>query len=198
MRIPRSGRGNNLYLSIKKTAVFTGRFFMLCFAYSVLQGCTTKKQDLEKFIEYKGPLVILKNAETHFSDSAELKIRLNAPLQEEYENGDRVFPIGVEIKFFGEDRKISSELVANYGHFDKAKQLYKVKGNVQVSNLLEGKKLSTEELYWDPAKQLVFTDKFVVIETPTEVLKGEGLEANQSFSNYKILKPTGIFSIDAL
>jgi hypothetical protein len=56
--------------------------------------------------------------------------------------------------------------------------------------------LSTEELNWDPQKQIVFTDKFVVIETPTEILKGEGLEANQNFTKYKILKPTGVFSIN--
>lgn len=147
-------------------------------------------------VEYKGPLITLRQLETFYSDSAQLKIRLSAPLQEEFENGNRIFPKGINIIFYNKDTLPGSTLVARKGFFEKATQKYTVTGNVVVENKIEGKKLSTEELNWDPAKQMVFTDKFVVIETPTEILKGEGLEANQNFTKYKILKPTGIFSIN--
>jgi hypothetical protein len=55
--------------------------------------------------------------------------------------------------------------------------------------------MNTEELNWVPAKQKIFTDKFVTIQTKEEVLKGQGLEAKQDFSSYRILKPTGTFPI---
>ena len=64
-----------------------------------------------------------------------------------------------------------------------------------VKNLQKKETLNTEELHWDRTKQEVFTDKFVRIETPTEILTGQGLRANQDFSRYRILKPTGIFTV---
>jgi LPS export ABC transporter protein LptC len=172
-----------------------GEFFLLL-GILVLSACSSKKVELAPMPEYKGPLITLRDLSTIYSDSAQLKIKLTAPLQEEYENGNRSFPNGINIVFYKEDTMPGSTLVARKGYYEKATQRYTVTGNVVVENKIEGKKLSTEELNWDPQKQIVFTDKFVVIETSTEILKGEGLEANQNFTKYKILKPTGVFSIN--
>ena len=43
--------------------------------------------------------------------------------------------------------------------------------------------LTTDELTWDERRQKVFTDRFVVITRPGEILYGRGFEANQDFTN---------------
>jgi hypothetical protein len=62
--------------------------------------------------------------------------------------------------------------------------------------LKENKSLQTEELFWSPKDKKIYTDKFVIITTPTEIIKGEGLVANEDFSYYEIQKPTGIIALD--
>ncbi|RYE18086.1 MAG: LPS export ABC transporter periplasmic protein LptC [Sphingobacteriales bacterium] len=158
-------------------------------------ACTEAKHKPEDEVVYKGPLVEAEDVLTLYSDSAKLKVKLTAPVQQEFENGDGIFPKGINVAFFEVEGKPTTTLRANYGKFDKRKNLYLVTGNVVVKNTRKKETLNTEELYWDKPKQEVYTDKFVRIETPTEILTGEGLRANQDFSKYRILKPSGIFTI---
>lgn len=181
-----------------RTALLGSRLLLMAWLAFMLSQCTESKIKVADVSAYTGPLVVLTGVDTYFSDSAILVVRLAAPVQEEYDKGDRIFPKGLEVYFFKKDRTLSATLTARYGKFDKAKKLYTVTGNVVVRNVEEGKVLQTEELNWNPETKKVFTDKFVVIETPQEVLKGQGLEATQDFTSYRILKPTGVFSVNDL
>jgi LPS export ABC transporter protein LptC len=84
---------------------------------------------------------------------------------------------------------------ANYGKYEKQKDAYFIRGNVVLNNEAKGETMKTEELHWDKQSRKIFTDKFVTIQTKDEILKGHGMEANQDFSKYKILKPSGVFSV---
>lgn len=143
---------------------------------------------------YQGPVMEVENVETLYSDSTVLRIRLKAPKQIELQNGDREFPNGVYVEFYDESGKMTSTLTANSATFYKEKNSYKVLGNVIIKNLEEQKTLKTEELNWFPDKQKVNTDKFIRIETPDQILTGEGLDAREDFSSYKIRKPKGVFT----
>ena len=143
---------------------------------------------------YQGPVMEVDNIETLYSDSTVLRIRLKAPKQIELQNGDREFPNGVYVEFFDEKGKKTSNLKANSGVYYKEQNSYKVTGNVIIKNLVEEKTMKTEELNWFPATKKVSTEKFIRIETPDQILTGEGLDAAEDFSNYKIRKPTGIFT----
>ena len=52
----------------------------------------------------------------------------------------------------------------------------------------EGEKIETEELIWNEKDAKISSDKFVKITTPDEILMGEGFEANEDFTRYKIKK----------
>ncbi|MGI8599360.1 MAG: LPS export ABC transporter periplasmic protein LptC [Chitinophagaceae bacterium] len=81
------------------------------------------------------------------------------------------------------------------GVYDKENDLYAGKGDVVLKSFEKEQQLNTEELYWKQSEQNVFTDKFVRIESEGEILTGEGLTAKQDFSSYRILKPTGTFTM---
>lgn len=160
-----------------------------------LSACS-KQESVEEVLTYNGPFMEAENIETLYSDSAVLRIRLTAPKQLEFQNGDREFPQGLYVEFFDEQGKKSSTLRSNRGTYKKEENLYIVRGNAIVSNLVEKKSLHTEELNWDPETQKVYTDKFVKIIGPEQILTGNGLDANQDFSLYTIRDPRGIFPVE--
>jgi LPS export ABC transporter protein LptC len=163
----------------------------------VLAGfsCRVATQNPDKQVKYTGPIMETANVQTLYSDSARIKIKLNAPLQQQFENGDGVYPKGIDLAFLDDNGKIETTLRANYGKYDKNTDSYHVRGNVVVKNIAKEETLNTEELRWDKQKQRIHTDKFVKIRTADEILTGTGLVANQDFSRYKILKPSGVFSV---
>ncbi|MEJ8757582.1 LPS export ABC transporter periplasmic protein LptC [Pontibacter sp. H259] len=162
---------------------------ILCFA------CEQELKDPDKEIKYDGPVIENKDVFTLYSDSAKLMIRMKAPVQQEFKNGDGVFPKGFFVEFFQQQGKVTSTMRANYGKQDKGKEVYFAQGDVQVHNILKGEKLETEELYWDRRRRKIYTDKFVKITTPNRVITGQGLRSDQNFDNYTIQKITGVFDL---
>ncbi|WP_073106016.1 LPS export ABC transporter periplasmic protein LptC [Hymenobacter daecheongensis] len=163
-------------------------------------GCEKKDAATTKKMVYKGPTVEVTNVLTLISDSAKLQIRLTAPLEQTFESGDQLYPKGVKVTFYGDGgRTVVNTLSGNYGKYDKNKNLYVVRGDVRVKNEQKQQKMNTEELFYDKAKAQIYTQPatFVRVETLTEVLTGYGLTANQDFSRYRIMKPEGIFTLDA-
>lgn len=162
-----------------------------------LVGCDKKAATGPKLV-YTGPLMETTNVRTLFSDSAKLKWRLTAPLEQQFENGDVIYPQGMVLTQYSDDglKTVVSTLAAKYGKADKAKNLYIMRGDVRVNNLAEQQHMNTEELFYDKTKQLIYTDSamFVKVTTPNEYLTGYGLTANQNFSRYRIARPEGIFA----
>ncbi|MCU0429430.1 MAG: LPS export ABC transporter periplasmic protein LptC [Cytophagaceae bacterium] len=149
------------------------------------------QRTLDQMQQYDGPLVEIDSVNTIFSDSSVVRVRMFGPKQLEFENGDRDFPKGVRVEFFGERGDSSSVLTANHAHYFKDQHMYKVTGNVIIRSIGESKTMKTEELFWKPGSKRVYTEKSLTITTPDKILLGEGLDASEDFTYYRILKPTG-------
>lgn len=159
-------------------------------------GCQENIKPASEAETYNGPLMEGANIETLYSDSARIKIRLTAPKQWAYESGDRVFPEGIFIEFFNENGVKTNTLKANKATYSKETDLYTGTGDVVVHNLLEQRQINSEELIWDRRSRKIYTEKYVEIKTPDQILKGDGLTAAQDFSSYKIHKPSGTISLN--
>ena len=163
-----------------------------------LAGCS-EKEEAAKPVLYAGPLVETTNVETLVSDSARLQLRLTAPLEQQYENGDMLYRKSVKVQVYDKPGKvIVNTLAAKFGKLDKNKQLYTMRGDVRVANVPQQQTLKTEELFYDKMKRRIYTDTamFVEVKTPTEKLWGYGLEANEDFSRYTIHRPVGNFLLN--
>ncbi len=148
-----------------------------------------------KNIPFGGAAIKAYNIKMLYSDSANIKIEMEAPLQLEYTNGNQEFPEGIKIIFFNEKKEPYNQITAKKAFYFKNENRYKGIGDVQVKNIIKKEEMRTEELEWTPATQKIFTDKFLTITTPSEILKGTGMTAKQDFSEYKITQPTGRFSV---
>lgn len=159
-------------------------------------GCGNELQDPDKEVKYMGPLRETMDVVTLYSDSARLLIKMTAPVQQDYENGDAVFPKGIYIEFYDKPGVITSTLKANYGKQDRNANLYHVRGNVVINNLQKNEKIETEELFWNRGRDRIYNEKFVKITTESEIITGYGLRTNQNFSPYSLKRLTGEFELE--
>ena len=145
----------------------------------------------------KFPNSSVKDVEILYSTEGNVSFQLNAPVLDQY-GGKEPFdemPEGVHIQIFDTLLRVTTELTSNYAINLIHEGKMEAKEDVVVVNE-KGETLNTEHLFWDKKTKKITSDVFVKITTATQVLMGEGLIANEDFSNYRILKPRGIINIE--
>ncbi len=182
-------------ISTAKRLVSPGRFLFVAILVVLIGACEDRKDLVDQKL-YEGPLSSMDSINTLLSDSAKLVMHMVAPRQNDFENGDKEWPHSLLLESYGETGKSETTFSANYVYFTRKENVYRAEGNVVVENLATGDKLNTEELFWSPKEEEFYTEKFVTIKSDDEVHTGEGLTANQDFTEYRILKPAGSFVLE--
>jgi LPS export ABC transporter protein LptC len=159
-------------------------------------ACSCDSNEKTQPLLYEGPLREAENVELYYSEEQVVKVKMMADLVYELQNGDREFPKGINLEFFDETGKLASTLRANHAYYFKNDDQWRARGKVEVVNLAKNEQLNTEELFWKPTKEEIFTESFVTIRIQNEVIYGEGLEAKQDMSSYTIKKPQGEFTVE--
>lgn len=164
-----------------------------------LLACGNSNEDIDAFQQHeKLPQLISTKIVIEYSDSARLKARIKAPVLKEYGQPDNytVMPKGVDVYFYDAHGRITSTMHADSAIMRRNSDLMEAYRHVKVVNE-NGEMLETEELFWrnsqNAADRELFSNTQVQITKNDEVLYGEGLRANESFSKYRILKPQGSF-----
>ncbi len=186
-----------MQIPINKNIIWLLLFGALILLFFGIRSCDLKEETKTKIVEpYDGPLAEAENVVTLFSDSSIVRVEMRAPVQYELQNHDREFPKGVDIDFFTIDGEVETTLTSNYGKYTAETGVYHAKGHVVILNTAKNEKLESEELFWDPATEKIYTPTNVQVRivTPNETLWGNGLEAKQDFSSYKILDPVGVIA----
>lgn len=96
----------------------------------------------------------------------------------------------IKVDFYGDSGQVVHQLTADSCRFYDNDGNALIWGHVTIKST-KGESLYTEELVWHRNTEHFFTEKPVKIVTGNETLYGQGLEANQDFSWYKITNPTG-------
>jgi len=137
---------------------------------------------------YDGPVNAATDIHILHSDSAVMRSEISAPKQLEFANGNLEFPEGIDIQLFNVQGKLETTLRADRGFFMRDQNLYRGEGNVQVKNLRKDQRLQTEEIFWNQAEKKIYTEKFVTIQERQTIFNGTGMEADDSFSTYRLKK----------
>lgn len=159
--------------------------------FSLLFWSCDEKQAAVEEVVYTGPLLEADSIKILYSDSALVRVRVQAAKQYEYENGNREFPEGIYVEFFEPDGSVSSTLQADKGYYFRENDRYTGVGNVRVIGVKDNNKLFTDTLHWSQPTERVYTKAPVLITEGPDTLRGIGLEANQNFTTYTILEPVG-------
>ena len=168
---------------------------IILFVIVAQTSCESRKELLNQEI-YNGPTMKMANINTMMTDSGKLILRLRAPDQLQFKNGNKSWPSGLILEYYSTPKRPAFTFRSNLADFNAKGNLYKGEGNVIVKNLETGDQLNTELLFWSPGEEKFYTDNFVTIISEGEVHTGKGLSANQDFSSYKILEPAGTIQIE--
>lgn len=143
------------------------------------------------------PVEIAHNIVLTYSDSGKVKMKLSAPLLERFvkEKEYTEFREGVHVEFYNTAGEKDSELTANYAIDYTKQEKMEAKGNVIVINQ-NGDKLNTEHLIWNQKLKQITSEVFVQITTEDEIIYGDGLVANEDFTQYEIVNTKGIINIE--
>lgn len=130
------------------------------------------------------------------TDSGHKIAEIITPLMERYSGKNPYMEMtkGLKGLFYNKQGIKENQLDAEYGISHQNEKIIEVRKNVRLENV-KGEQLSTEKLTWNQATQKIYTDQFVKITTPDEVIYGEGFESNQNFTEYRIFKISGILSL---
>lgn len=101
---------------------------------------------------------------------------------------------GLRLESYDDSLHVESTLTAKYARYYEKKQNVLIKDNIVVVDK-KGERLATEELVWNQELGKFYTEKSVNIRTETQVIYGDGLEANQDFSWYKISNIKGMVRV---
>ena len=159
-----------------------------------------KKENKQLFAPEDTQVVIARDVEILYSDSAILRVRVRGPVLynfDDRENPRQEFPEGVKIEFLEADLSVKSTLTAKTAVRFPEKGQIVARDSVEL-NTIKQEKLETEELVWDEKTAKVFTNKFVKVTKPGEIIYGYGLEAEQDFSYWLIKVPKGRIKVDQL
>lgn len=185
-------------MNFKPLTLNTKILFTLAFISAIFYSCVNDKSEVElitKKINY--PVETATDIEVLYSDSAKVKAKLNAPLMKHFLNPKPYIemPKGIDLKFFDDTLNIISTITANYAINRESEDIMEARNNVVVVNQ-KGEQLNTEHLIWNQKTKKIYSTVFAKITTKDEIIIGNGFEANEDFTNYKINKVKGVFNVN--
>jgi LPS export ABC transporter protein LptC len=173
------------------------RYFLAILSIVVLLSCTEKDDKKKHIINISDttnqPDQVSQNVRVAFNDSSYKKAVLVADKTRIYTSNAETFLDGhLKVEFFSKETGLrASVLTADSARIDdKTKNMHSW-GHVLVIADSSNTRLESEELNWDQATKKFFSQKFVKITSPTELIQGSGFESDQNLKNYKIYKSSG-------
>ena len=167
--------------------------------FLLLAACQNKPEEI-KFLTEKMSMQEDKayGVTIIYSESARVKVRLYTV---EFIHNEHALPPyfeakeGLKMEFFDDSTHVEATLTAKYARY------YEKEGNILIRDSIviinhKGEQLKTDELVYNQKLKKFYSEKPVTITTPTQTLLGDGLEANEDFSNYVIKNIKGVISVE--
>ena len=148
----------------------------------------------------KMPSVEAFNFETFYTDSGVVRYFLKTPrllIFDQEKSPYKEFPEGFHLQQFDLNKKITSELSANYGKNFELEEKWLATGNVVMVNN-KGDTLRTEELIYLLKEDKIYSEKFVNIKKGDQDITGSGgFESDSQMKKWAFKKTKGhIYVID--
>lgn len=183
-----------------KIVRFKGIAALLAGAAFLFFGC--EKNNIEKIQAFTAPENLPQqeatNFETLFTDSGEVRFYLFAPKLLRFETeGDPFveFPEGIELIRYDSAQNVVSSITADYAKQYEKEDKWEAKNNVIATNL-DGDTLKTEHLIWEEKNEKIYSDEYVKIIRPDQIITGIGFESDQAMENWKIKNPKGTIFVE--
>ena len=163
-------------------------------------SCGGKKQDMEAAVTEKDSLPDMSTlgVTSLVSDSGMIRYKIITEEWLVFANRKPSywsFEKGIYLEKFDTLFNIDASIKADTAYYSEPYKTWELRGNVEIQNQ-RGDKFSTAQMFWDQAKERIYSEKFIRIEQIDKVLTGVGFESNQDMTSYQINNPEGIFYVE--
>lgn len=178
--------------------ITTKQLLIACAVLITLASCKNNKIASAK-LETKGnlPSMEVQQIELLYSDSAVLKMKLNAPELTDYTTKDTSFTEfkkGLNVLFYssksGKGQK-DATLKADYGKYDPKREVWEYKGNVSIVGS-KNEKLKSNHLFANTKTETLYSEDFVEITLANgSKSSGRNFKSDFSLNNYSFSNASG-------
>ncbi|WP_103019180.1 LPS export ABC transporter periplasmic protein LptC [Salinibacter altiplanensis] len=149
--------------------------------------------DRERSAQGPTPTHVSWDADFGMSEQGRARAVLRARRMEQYQTSDSTYSVWrsmedtarVRVYLFDERGDSSATVTADSLVFQDQKGVLDAYRNVVVTTE-DNKRLESEHLTWHQANRTIRTRRFVRIRTPSEVVQGDGLVADEDLETYQI------------
>lgn len=157
-------------------------------------SCENSLKDVQKFNQSSFvPTGEADSINLKYTDSGKIKSVLVSKKMLDYSNIKNAFtefPIGVKVTMYDNNGKTTT-IVADYAISYKKTDIIDLQGNV-IINSHDGKKLETDQLYFDQKNEWFFTEKeFKYTDEAGGYLQGPGVDFSKDFKIFNMQKSSG-------
>ena len=144
------------------------------------------------------PLGEGQNVRLVYTDSARVKAELFCKEYKDFSNQSfpyAEFPKGLKMSFLDKEKN-QNTVLANYGIYYYKTRMVELRDSVRLITF-DGKKLSTDQLFWQEQADWIFTEKPFVYTDSVQgsITRGVGMDFDKNFSKVKARKITGILPL---
>lgn len=169
------------------------------FILLILSSCFEKELATPEVINSEldnVPDFVVVSPAVDFYDSTKVKAKLLADTAKSYKKYQyTILFYNVHIDFFSKDSNyIETYIDADSAKIDESNNNMYAYNNVYVWSEKSETSLITDFLEWNEEKKMLYSNKYVKINSPVEIIEGIGMESNQDLSNYKIFKVKGVIT----
>ncbi|MGP1621731.1 MAG: LPS export ABC transporter periplasmic protein LptC [Candidatus Cryptobacteroides sp.] len=168
----------------------------------IVYSCKTKLSVAEQINLKETPLQVVDSIFMLQSSNGKLKMRIEAPVMERYDNDTssyELFPKGLAVYGYQDGELLESIILSdNARHYQSkkdSKEYWEAFGNVVIKNIIRRETIKTDTIYWDRAKQEIYTDCYVRMYSPKGFMQGYGLRSDDMARNSIIRHPFDSFGI---
>jgi LPS export ABC transporter protein LptC len=156
---------------------------------ALLSSCEKSRKEIVNDLQIKDmPALSARDFETMYSDSGKVTMVMRAPLVMQYTGDDNPhteFPEGLTLLFYDKTTVPQASLASHYARYDEKAEQWELRDSVVVVSE-KGEILETELLYWNEARDIVWSDRFVKITGKDEIIMGTGFESDPRLTRWTI------------
>ena len=127
-------------------------------------------------------------------------MRVESSVMERYDNDTcsyESFPHGLSIYGYSDEGLLETVIVSDDGRHITNKrrkgkpeeEIWEAFGNVVIHNVLKQETMETDTIYWNQAKNEIYTDCYVKMYSPQGFLQGYGMRSDDHARNAILLEP---------
>lgn len=166
----------------------------------MLLSCKNDEREVNALADVEvRPEMVGYDLELIYSDSARIKYKVITPEyikmnrgKEKYEE----FPKGIHVISYDETGNEIGSIRSKYAKKLEEDMLWEARNEVVVVNA-EGKKLETEQLFWNMKKETIYSERYTKLTAGGQILEGnKGFKSDQNLNDPVFYGITGQVELD--